>query len=230
MINNMFKIGSGIFIIIVALGFSISQIGITKLFHYPQILRQPTQKILQEYNSQRKQIKTYWAIFSFSSLMLVALSAIFDRLLNNENTPYLIIGTFFGVAAGIFYVLGLMRWVFLADNLSSKYMDKNVSKQEKDTIVTIFEAFHIYCGNSIGETMGFFCMGIWITIVGFSITSSSTLPWELGIGYIICGIGIAMGPLEWVGFKAANKINKISMKVLMAFLLISGILLIVTPL
>lgn len=230
MTNTIFQICSGIFIIIVALGFSVSQIGITKLFHYPQILRQPTEKILQEYNSQRKKIKTSWVIFSFSSLMLIALSAIFYKLLNSENTPYLIIGTFFGIATGIFYVLGLMRWVFLADNLSSKYMTKNISKQEKDTIVTVFEAFHVYCGNSIGETMGFFCMGIWIAIVGFAITDSSLLPWELGLGYIICGIGIAMGPLEWVGFKLANKINKISMKFLMVFLLISGVLLIVKPL
>jgi hypothetical protein len=227
MTNAVFHTISGIFIILVAIGFSFSQIGITKFFHYPHILRQPTPMVLQLYNEQRKKIQPYWVIFSFSSLMLIALSAIFYQLLNNVNTPYLLIGTFFGIAASIFYVIGLMRWVFLADNLSSKYMAKDNSEEKKDMIVTVFESFHVYCGNSIGETMGFLCMGIWIAITGIAITASTILPWQLGCGYIVCGVGIGMAPFEWIGFRAANKINKISMKILMACLVITGIILII---
>lgn len=226
MINIIFNIGSGIFIILVAVGFAVSQMGITKLFHYPQILRQPTQKIFEDYNAQRKKIKIFWTMFSFCSLMLIALSGIFYQLLNGDNTPYLIIGSFFGIASGIFYVLGLMRWVMLADNLSSKYMMEDISKHEMESAIIIFEAFHIYCGNSIGETMGYFCMGVWIVTVGLAMTASTMFPWELGLGLIICGIGIGQAPLEWIGIKKANIINKYSMKVLMICLIISGVLLI----
>lgn len=230
MTNIVFQKSSGIFIIIVAIGFALSQIGITKFFNYPEILRQPAQEVLQTYYDKRKKIQPCWVIFSLSSLMLIALSGVFYRLLNTKNTPYLIIGTFFGIAASIFYVIGLMRWVFLADNLSSKYMTINTSTEEKDTLVIIFEAFHVYCGNSIGETMGFLCMGLWITMVGFAITASTILPWEIGLLYIVCGFGIGIAPMEWIGFKAANKINKISMKILMACLIITGVFLIAKPL
>ena len=39
----------------------------------------------------------------------------------------------------------------------------------KETFEIIFKSFHIYCGNSIGEIMGFVCMGIWISITGISM-------------------------------------------------------------
>ena len=61
--------------------------------------------------------------------MLVPMSAIFYKILNRNDTPYLIIGTTFGIAAGIFYVLGLMRWVFLADNLSKEYVNENTNSE-----------------------------------------------------------------------------------------------------
>lgn len=59
--------------------------------------------------------------------MLIPMSTIFYKIFNRDDTPYLIIGTSFGIAAGIFYVLGLMRWVFLADDLSKKYIDENIN-------------------------------------------------------------------------------------------------------
>lgn len=108
---------SGVFIIMVALGFSISQIGITKIFNYPQILRSPVDVILQKYNEKRATLRFFWVGFALSSLMLIPLSAIFYKILDRADTPYLIIGTTFGIASGIFYVIGLMRWVFLADHL-----------------------------------------------------------------------------------------------------------------
>lgn len=75
--------------------------------------------------------------------------------------------------------------------------------------------------------MGFLCMGIWISIVGVAILNSVILSWIIGVGFIVCGIGIAVGPLEWTGFKFANKINKISMKILMIFLICAGISLLI---
>jgi len=217
----------GVFIIIVALGFTISQVGITKTFNYPQILRSPIDVILQKFYDGGVLLKFFWTCFAVSSLMLIPMSAIFYKILNRDDTPYLIIGTSFGIAAGIFYVIGLMRWVFLADDLSKKYIDENTSIRNKETYEMIFKAFHIYCGNSIGETMGFICMGVWISITGISIIGSLTFPPFIGIGFIVCGIGISVGPLEWLGLKYSNKINKLSMKILMCFLIYIGIRLIV---
>ena len=77
----------------------------------------------------------------------------------------------------------------------------------------IFQAFHIYCGISIGETMGFICMGLWISITGISMICSAIFSSLTGIGFIICGMGIFVGPLEWLGFKFFNKINKLHSKI-----------------
>lgn len=218
---------SGGLIILIALGFTVSQIGIIKIFNYPQILRSPVDVILQNYNDGGRLLKFFWTLFAFSSLMLIPMSGIFYKILNTEDTPYLIIGTFFGIATGIFYVLGLMRWVFLADDLSKKYIKENNDSKIKETYEIVFQAFHIYCGNSIGETMGFICMGIWVAITGISMISSSIFSSFAGAGFILCGIGIAFGPLEWLDIKFANKINKISMKLLMCFLIYIGIRLVI---
>lgn len=225
-IITFYKI-SGIFIILVALGFTISQIGITRIFNYPQILRSPVDVILQKFYDGGTLLKFFWTCFALSSLMLIPMSTIFYKILNRDDTPYLIIGMSFGIAAGIFYVLGLMRWVFLADDLSKKYINKNTNPQIKETYEMIFQAFHIYCGNSIGETMGFICMGIWISITGISMIGSTTFSSIVGIGFIVCGIGIFVGPLEWLGLKFCNKINKLSMKILMCFLIYVGIRLVI---
>lgn len=223
----MFYKVSGVFIILVALGFTISQIGITKIFNYPQILRSPVEVILKKFYEGGRLLKFFWTCFVLSSLMLIPMAAMLYKILDRADTPYMIIGMSLGIAAGIFYVLGLMRWVFLADDLSKKYIDKNIDYKIKENYAMIFRAFHIYCGNSIGETMGFICMGIWITITGVSILGSELFSPLAGMGFIICGIGIFVGPLEWIGFKFFNKINKLSMKVLMCFLIYIGIRLII---
>jgi hypothetical protein len=214
---------SGVFIIIVALGFFISQIGITKTFDYPQILRSPVDIILKKYHEGGVKLRFFWFCFALSSLMLIPMSAIFYKILNRNDTPYLMIGATFGIASGIFYVLGIMRWIFLADNLSTKYINENTTPKMKETIEIIFQSFHIYCGNSIGETMCFICMGIWISITGISMLKSEIFPTLIGVGLSVCGIGILAGPLEWLGFKFSNKVNKLSMKMLMLLLLYVGI-------
>lgn len=120
-----------------------------------------------------------------------------------------------------------MRWVFLADNLSSKYVDENTNDDIKQTIRIVFESFHIYCGNSIGETMGFLCMGIWFVILGIAMFHSAIFSTLIGAGFIVCGVGIVVGPIEWLGFKFFNQINKGAMKILMILLIYVGIKLIV---
>lgn len=217
---------SGIFIILVAVGFGVSNIGISKLFNYPGILREPIDSILNKYQSCGKALRFFWMLFAFSSLMIIPLSTMFYKILNTNKTPYLIIGTSFGIAAAIFYCLGLMRWVFLADTLSKAYIKENTDLKTKDTIALIFNSFHIYSGNSIGETMGFLCTGFWICILGISMIYTSIFPSIIGILFIISGIGIACGPLEWIGFKIGNKINKISMKLWLISLIACGIILI----
>lgn len=222
----MFYRFSGIFIIVVALGFIISQIGITKLFDYPRILRSPMDVVLSKYYYAGKKLKIFWFSFAVSSLMLVPMSVILYKILNKSNTPYMIVATAFGMAAGTFYVLGLMRWTLLASSLSKKYMSENVSDSDKNTILMIFEAFCIYAGNSIGETMGFICMGIWIAITGVVMLKSNLFNEVTAVLFIICGIGILLGPLEWVGIKIMNKVNKIAIKGLMLLLVYIAIILI----
>lgn len=71
---------SGIFIILVALGFSISQIGITKIFNYPQVLRSPVNVILQKFYAGGTLLKFFWTCFALNSLMLIPMATIFYKI------------------------------------------------------------------------------------------------------------------------------------------------------
>ena len=218
---------SGIVILLVALLFIISQIGISKLFNYPQILREDVESIFSKYRSGGSKLRVFWFIFVLGVLGIIPTSALIYKVLYIEQNNYLIIGAFFGIAASIFYVIGLMRWVFLADVLSKKYFENDQDASSRKVIKMIFECFNVYCGNSIGETIGFICTGIWLIVNGIAIISSTIIPPIIGGMYIAAGIFIMSGPLEWVGFKFANKINKIGMKLMAISLICTSISLLI---
>lgn len=213
----MFNKISGIMIIIIAVCFAASNIGISKVFNYPAILREDYKTVFTKYKKGGNKLRLLWMLFVISSFSLIPLSAVMSTIF---KAAYSNIGMALGISAGIFYVIGLMRWVFLNDYLSRQDVS-NIN------VKLVFNSLHIYLGNSIGETMGFISMGLWLIVVGLSIIQTNVIYNYIGIGFIIAGIGIASGPLEWLGFKKANKINKISMKLMGMCLITTGISLVV---
>ena len=119
--SKYFKI-TGVSIIGVSLIIIFSQVSLVLLFQYPDITTKPLDIIFEKYNQCGKILPFVWFCFAFGTFMTVPVSLMFHKIFNNNNTPFLIIGTTFGIIAGVCYVVGINRWILLGNYLSDYYM------------------------------------------------------------------------------------------------------------
>lgn len=188
--------------IIVPIWVLMSQAMLMRLFDYPRVFSLPMGQILEKYQAAGNALPYAWFSFALGCLMIVPLALMLHWLFNSEDTPFLAIGTVFGVITACSYVIGIMRWVLLANTLSAQYVDPATSIAEKDLILTVFNAFDLYCGNSFGETIAPVTHALWIILLGAAMLKSNRFGRGWAWFQILSGAIVSLRPLEYAGFKA----------------------------
>jgi len=204
--KTFYKI-TGIFLVVEAAMIILSQIFLGIIFQYPDVFQLPVSEILIKYQRSGGALTLSWFCFAFGCLMMIPFALMMHKIFNNHNTPLLIIGTIFGGLAGVFYVIGISRWILLTTFLSSQYVDPNISTAAKESIEIIFKAFDVYAGNGFGETFAPISHAIWLVILGISMTKSKIFPKWMSYAQIVSGLIIAMRPLEYVGLKKLGELS-----------------------
>ncbi len=138
---------------------------------------------------------------------------------------FLVIGTVIGVLAGVFQVLGLIRWPFLVPSLADIYTNSSSSQATRDSAAVTFMAFHRYAGVAIGEHLGYLFTSLWTILLCFAIIQTGIVSPLIGWLGIIPAVGILAGVLEEAGFKTAGAINAISYILWSVWLVSFGIVL-----
>lgn len=200
-------LAAGIVTILTALLVMLSQVALMGLFNYPEVFDQPVATILEQYHRAGDGVTLAWFLFALGTLMMIPTAILLQRLVADRASAGLRIGTTFACIAGTAYVIGIMRWVLLARVLSTKLADPATGAQARDTIVLIFQAFDVYCGNSFGETIAPLCHGAWVLLLGMALLRSSLLPRWLAWVQVLSGPVIAARPLEYVGLRAVAVIS-----------------------
>ncbi|GMK38880.1 hypothetical protein PCCS19_19340 [Paenibacillus sp. CCS19] len=186
----------------------ISWTGLMISFDYPDILRKPTAIILQQYEEGGVTLRMYWAGMVVSSLLIIPIVMLLYRLTSPINRSLSLVAAGIGFASAIFHVVGFSRWLFVVDSLVAQYVDnEHLSPARREAIEVIFDALHTYLGVTIGETLGFATMGVWAIMMAITLYQSGHLPRWAAVISVLCGIGIAAGILEWVGWSAAADVN-----------------------
>jgi hypothetical protein len=195
-----------------------------KIFEYPDILRRPTPYILNKFKEGGNRLIGTWYLFMLSIFFFIILSILIHDLITINDYLMLTIG----VLAGIFQILGLLRWSFLVPTLANLYTDENTADTQKSSLEIIFKAFHELFGVGIGEHLGFTLTGLWTLIVSWVIVTTPNQIFDPLFGYIglIIGMGIIFGVFEQVGLKIAIIINAISYMVLLLWFMLLGVFLI----
>lgn len=155
-------------------------------------------------------LKIAWVMFLIGMFLVAPVALMLHKVLNSKKTPFLYIGTFFGVLSSIAYMIGVSRWVMLAGTLSSRYI---ASDDLKPVIEEIFFSFNAYAGNSFGETIAPVAHGLWVIFIGIAIIKNKSFSRVMGIVQIISGIIIMMRPLEYLGIEFMRSFSDIGTQI-----------------
>jgi len=225
---------AGVLLIILPLAFNLFFFLLGRRFDYPNILRSPAEVVLSRFQAGGVQLMLLWYGFMLTALLLAPLAVLLGQVLGRDGLAIAPTATVVGVLAAVVQFLGLARWPFLVPALARKYDDPASSDATREATVVVFESFHIYLGVAIGECLGYLFTGAWTVLVGVAMLQSSVFDAWLAWPGIAIGLALIVGSLEFVGpfeekgWKLAGTIVPIAYIAWSLWLVISGLVLLVT--
>jgi len=218
---------TGLLLIVVPIAFNATFILLQRSFAYPDILRQPTETILQRFKQGGPPLRRLWYAFAFSAVLFTPVPVLVQQVFEPGAPWFLAVGTVIGVLAGVFQILGLIRWPFLVPFLAEIYTDPKSTEATRDSAAVTFQAFHRYAGVAVGEHLGFLFTSTWTIILCIAIIVTGRVNPLFGWLGIIPALGVLAGVFEEAGFKAAGVVNAISYILWSVWLVAFGIALLV---
>src|SRR5690242_3022716 len=108
-------LAAGLLLIVVPLLFNVTFFMLAKAFDYPDILRRPTDQILQRFRAGGAPLRRLWYVFTFAAVLFTPVPVLVHQLFGAGAPWYLPAATTLGVLAGLMQFLGLIRWPFLVN-------------------------------------------------------------------------------------------------------------------
>src|ERR1044071_2175884 len=88
---------AGILLIVVPIAFNVTFFLLQRAFEYPDILRKPTDYILQRFKEGGAPLRRLWYAFTFSALLFTPVPVLVGLLFQQDAPWYLVVGTILGV-------------------------------------------------------------------------------------------------------------------------------------
>ncbi len=189
---------TAVLLIAASLWFNATFAVLGRRFDYPDILRRPTEEILERFRAGGSSLILHWWAFMLSDLLMIGAVVLLSQALGFGGV--LPVATTIGVLAGLVQMLGLLRWVYLMPSLARAHADPASSPAQREATAVLFRAFHQYLGIGVGEHLGYLLTGVWSILVGIAVTQGSVLlPAWLGWPGMVIGAGLAVGSAEFLG-------------------------------
>jgi hypothetical protein len=201
---------AGIVLIATPLLFNASFALLAARFDYPDILRQPTDEVLERFRAGGSSLIMTWWAFSLSAVLFSALAVLLALALDDANRPVVALGAVFGILASLVQFLGLIRWPFLVPYLARVAAETEPGSARGEAVDIVFQSFNRYLGVAVGEHLGYAFTGIWTIFAGIALVDSAVTPEWLGVVGIVIGplfllcSGEFLGRFEESGFKLAG--------------------------
>lgn len=160
---------AGMMLIVTPIAFNGTFFLLQRTFSYPDVLRQPTDKILRSFQDGGSSLHRLWYAFTFSAVLFTPVPILMHQVFQPTAPWFLAVGTIIGVLAGVFQTLGLIRWPFLVPFLAQIYTDPKSTQATRDSAAVTFQAFHRYAGVAIGEHLGFIFTSVWTVLLCLAI-------------------------------------------------------------
>ena len=222
---------AGVFLIVLPLAFNGFFLLLGRRFDYPDILRRPTEEILNRFQAGGVGLKLVWYGFMLTAVLFAPLAVLLGQVLAGDDIAVMPTAIVVGVLAAVVQFLGLARWPFLVPALARTYTDPASTPTTREATKAVFDSFHRYLGVGIGECLGYLLTGTWSVLIGVAMLDSSTFEAWLGWPGIIIGLFLVVGSLEFVGrfeeqgWKLAGTIVPIAYIAWSVWLIVSGFVL-----
>lgn len=222
---------AGVFLIVLPLAFNGFFLLLGRRFDYPDILRRPTEDILNRFQAGGVGLKLVWYGFMLTAVLFAPLAVLLGQMLAGDDIAVMPMAIVVGVLAAVVQFLGLARWPFLVPALARTYTDPASTPATREATKAVFDSFHRYLGVGIGECLGYLLTGTWSVLIGVAMLNSSTFEAWLGWPGIIIGLFLVVGSLEFVGrfeeqgWKLAGTIVPITYIAWSVWLIVSGVVL-----
>jgi hypothetical protein len=190
-------IWAGIALIVAPLWFNATFAVLGKRFDYPDILRRPTDEILERFSAGGSSLIVAWWLFMLSGLLMIVAVVLVGQVVGGGSL--VAIATIVGVVAGLVQMLGLLRWVHLVPALARVHTDPATTAAERETNAAVFRAFHQFLGVGVGEHLGYLLTGLWSILIGIAIVLGSEVASWLGWPGIVVGAGLTVASAEFLG-------------------------------
>lgn len=221
------------FLIFLPLAFNAFFLLLGRRFDYPNILRRPTEEILNRFQAGGVGLKLLWYGFMLTAVLFAPLAVLLGEVLAGDGLAVVPTATVVGVLAGVVQFLGLTRWPFLVPALARAYADPASTPATREATKVVFDSFHRYLGVGIGECLGYLLTGAWSVLVGVAMLDSSAFEAWLAWPGIIVGVFLVVGSLEFVGrfeeqgWKLAEVIVPIAYIAWSLWLILTGLVILV---
>ncbi|WP_205630606.1 DUF4386 domain-containing protein [Pseudarthrobacter sulfonivorans] len=186
-------------LIVLPLAFSAAFAALAATFDYPDILRKPTQEILQRFRDGGSGLVLLGWSFAMTAVLLAPAAVLLAGALAGADSTLLALGSAAGVLAAFVQFLRLIRWPFLVPYLARTPTAPDASAARQEAVDIVFQSFNRYLGVAVGEHLGYLFSGAWSVLAGVAMIQSNAVPAWLGIVGIVVGAVLALCSLEFVG-------------------------------
>jgi Domain of unknown function (DUF4386) len=188
---------AGVLLVLAPIWFNVLFAVLAKRFEYPDVLRRPPAEVLSRFRDGGSGLILTWWAFMLSGLLLIPTVVVVGNVAVPTGGVLIAVAIVVGVLAGLVQMLGLLRWVYLVPWLARVHAE--AKPEEQRSIEITFEAFHRFLGVGVGEHLGYLLTGLWSTLFGFALMSSTELSEWFGWVGIVIGIGLMVASLEFLG-------------------------------
>lgn len=134
---------------------------LSAVFGWPAVLDEPAQVALTAFAADQPAIVGAFYAFALMSLLLIPIS-LGLYLLTARRSPLLAASVAAaGVLAGVFQVLGWIRWAFVVPDLAHTYLDADTDETTRAATAATYELINSYAGGALGEHVGWLLQGSW---------------------------------------------------------------------
>jgi hypothetical protein len=195
----MTQVLTGLLLLVLPVAYNLFFTLLARSFDYPDILRKPTDQVLERFTAGGSRLVLIWWGFAMSAVLLAPAVVLLSATLADADPTVLGLATAIGLLAALAQFLGLVRWPFAVPHLARLAGDPATTPATRDAIDVVFQTLNRYLGVAVGEHLGYLFTGLWTALAGVALIQSDLLPPLLGIIGLLLAPLFVLGSLEFVG-------------------------------
>ena len=190
---------TGLLLLVLPVAYNLCFTLLARGFDYPDILRQPTDQVLERFTAGGSRLVLIWWGFAMSAVLLAPAVVLLSATLADADPTVLALAAAIGLLAALVQFLGLIRWPFAVPHLARLAGDPATTPATRDAIDVVFQTLNRYLGVAVGEHLGYLLTGLWTALAGVALIQSELLHPLFGMIGLLLAPLFVLGSLEFVG-------------------------------